>query len=157
MKMKYFYDTEFIDDSRTIDLISIGMICEDGREYYAVSTEFNRDNACLWVRENVIDKLQDSDPWKTRETIKHELIEFCDGELRPEFWTYYGAYDWVAMCQLFGTMMDLPLNWPKMTKDIKQLCDFVGNPPLLEQKGAIHHALNDARWVKDCYYYLIKR
>ncbi len=37
--MRYFYDTEFIDDGRTIELISIGVTAEDGREYYAVSTD----------------------------------------------------------------------------------------------------------------------
>lgn len=37
--MKYFFDTEFIEDGRTIDLVSIGIVCEDGREYYAVSAE----------------------------------------------------------------------------------------------------------------------
>jgi uncharacterized protein YjfI (DUF2170 family) len=40
--VKYFYDTEFIDNGRIIDLISIGVVAEDGREYYAISTEFNR-------------------------------------------------------------------------------------------------------------------
>ena len=30
--MRYFYDTEFIDDGRTIDLISIGVAAEDGRD-----------------------------------------------------------------------------------------------------------------------------
>ena len=25
--MKYFFDTEFIEDGRTIDLISIGIVC----------------------------------------------------------------------------------------------------------------------------------
>jgi hypothetical protein len=29
--MKYYYDTEFIEDGRTIDLISIGIVAEDGR------------------------------------------------------------------------------------------------------------------------------
>jgi hypothetical protein len=32
-----WYDTEFIEDGRTIDLISIGMVRDDGREYYAVN------------------------------------------------------------------------------------------------------------------------
>lgn len=43
--MRYFYDTEFIDDGRTIELISIGMVSEDGREYYAVSTAFDPQQA----------------------------------------------------------------------------------------------------------------
>jgi hypothetical protein len=38
--MKYFYDTEFIDDGHTINLISIGIVAEDGHEYYATSSEF---------------------------------------------------------------------------------------------------------------------
>jgi hypothetical protein len=29
--MKYFYGTEFIEDGKTIDLISIGIVAEDGR------------------------------------------------------------------------------------------------------------------------------
>ena len=55
--MKYFYDTEFIDDGRTIELISIGVAAEDGREYYAISTEFNPERAGRWVRAHVLPKL----------------------------------------------------------------------------------------------------
>ena len=40
--MRIFYDTEFLDDGKTIDLISIGMVAEDGRELYAVSSEFDQ-------------------------------------------------------------------------------------------------------------------
>ena len=35
---RYFYDTEFIEDGTTIDLVSIGVVDETGREFYAVST-----------------------------------------------------------------------------------------------------------------------
>ena len=35
--VKYFFDTEFYEDGKTIDLISIGIVAEDGREFYAVS------------------------------------------------------------------------------------------------------------------------
>lgn len=54
---KYFLDTEFIEDGKIIDLISIALVCEDGREYYAISTEFNPCNANDWVRENVLKHL----------------------------------------------------------------------------------------------------
>lgn len=37
--MKIWYDTEFLEDGKTIELISIGMVAEDGREYYAVNSE----------------------------------------------------------------------------------------------------------------------
>lgn len=65
--MKYFFDTEFIEGFKKplfdktrhfIDLISIGIVCEDGREYYAVSNEFNPGDADDWVRKNVIDKIE---------------------------------------------------------------------------------------------------
>lgn len=29
--MKFWFDTEFIEDGKTIDLLSIGVIAEDGR------------------------------------------------------------------------------------------------------------------------------
>lgn len=29
--MKYWLDTEFIEDGKTIDLVSIGIVSEDGR------------------------------------------------------------------------------------------------------------------------------
>src|SRR4029077_14764021 len=56
-RVRYFYDTEFIDNGRTIELISIGVAAEDGREYYAISTEFNPDRAGSWVRKHVLPKL----------------------------------------------------------------------------------------------------
>src|SRR5260221_9854917 len=50
------YDTEFIEDGpeRPIELISIGIVCEDGREYYAQSCEFNTRSANEWVQMNVL-------------------------------------------------------------------------------------------------------
>lgn len=57
--MKYFLDTEFLEGPQprkllgftigetkpTIDLISIALVAEDGREFYAVSKDFNLDAA----------------------------------------------------------------------------------------------------------------
>lgn len=64
---KYFIDTEFIEGfykplfgkkRHFIDLISIGIVCDDGREYYAISKEFNVSDADEWVKENVFDKIE---------------------------------------------------------------------------------------------------
>ena len=78
--MRYFYDTEFIDDGYTIELISIGVVAEDGREYYAVSTEFNPDRAGSWVRANVLPKLPPpaSQLWRSRAQIRDDLETFFD-------------------------------------------------------------------------------
>ena len=48
MTYRYFYDCEFIEDGRTIELVSIGVVDETGREFYAVSTEFDPSRAGPW-------------------------------------------------------------------------------------------------------------
>jgi len=173
--LKYFYDTEFIEDGKTIDLISVGVVCEDGREFYAESLEADLTKASEWVRENVIAHLwsrqpdkRDANAWfrdggkgglLSRANIMRELLVFCDPEQhgKPELWGYYADYDHVVLCQLFGTMMNLPDGWPMWTRDIKQLCDSLGDPKLPEQGKGEHHALADARWNKTAYEFLIER
>lgn len=205
----------------TIDLISIGIVSEDNREYYAISKDFNLDEAwnryewkdfpnihdnkklhqkVYWIRENVLypiwkhlysiyeidtfilspkayddfkQKLDEGfyDVGFTKKSLKRllhrygksnnkiseEIIEFCnygsayddlingtvvcwttDDEknieewnhlenvfpLNPiEFYGYYSAYDHVALCWLFGKMIDLPKGFPMYTIDLKQMLD----------------------------------
>lgn len=59
MTMKYYYDTEFLEDGRTINLISIGIVAEDGREYYAVNSEadWDRIRKNNWLMEHVVSSL----------------------------------------------------------------------------------------------------
>ncbi len=84
MTYRYFYDCEFIEDGRTVDLVSIGVVDEHGREFYAVSTEFDDSRAVPWVRRNVLDKLPSpGDPaWRSRERIRDDLYEFLVAPLR---------------------------------------------------------------------------
>ena len=90
----------------------------------------------------------------TRIEIRDEILKFVGNE-KPEFWAYYADYDWVVLCQLFGTMMDLPKGWPMYCRDIKQLCDDLGNPRLPKQHTEKHDSLNDAVWVKESYEFLM--
>lgn len=41
----------------SIQLISIGIVSEDGRKYYAVSRDYNFSDASQWVKDNVITKI----------------------------------------------------------------------------------------------------
>lgn len=158
--MKFFLDEEFIEDGRTIDLVSIGIVCEDGAELYFESSEFDEEKASDWVKENVLKHLTFQRPFRwTRKQIAGEVLHFVTdhtppGE-KPEFWGYYADYDWVCLCQLFGTMMDLPEGWPMYCRDIKQFCDSLGNPKLPEQGKGEHHALADARWNKLAWEFLL--
>lgn len=60
---RFFYDCEFLEDGRTIDLISIGIVTDDGREFYAVNRDFpwkRIARRCRWK------------PWAW--TVKHQWL-----------------------------------------------------------------------------------
>lgn len=184
--MKYFYDTEFLEDGKTIELISIGIVAEDGREYYAVSEEATtrafakRLRKHQWLMDNVVPTLPKAygdrrmhmpTSWlfdyasplvRSRAKIARQVTQFIlppspVGVKPPkvELWADYAAYDHVALCQLFGTMMDLPDGMPMWTHDLEQLWEDAGRPERPEQAEGQHNALEDARWNvklhKECF------
>jgi hypothetical protein len=152
--MKYFLDTEFIESGplHPLILLSIGIVADDGRELYAVNKEANLALANDWVRDNVLPHLGPHEKMLAV-TIARLVRDFVVDD-KPEFWGYYADYDWVVFCQLFGTMVHLPKGWPMYCRDIKQLCDSLGNPKLPAQDSHEHNALNDARWNKKAYEFL---
>ena len=158
--MKYFLDTEFIEGFHKplfgkkrhfIDLISIGIVAEDGREYHAISNEYWYYKADDWVKKNVIIPLYlntvhgdnrnryDAQNFhfaygKSNERIKIELLNFFSCWRDQHFWRapssetieiygYYADYDWVLICSLFGRMIDLPKGFPMYCRDLKQMLD----------------------------------
>jgi hypothetical protein len=104
------------------------------------------------VQENVLPFLGDTPP-QALSTIALMIRQFV-GEDKPQFWGYYADYDWVVFCQTFGAMIDLPKGWPMYCRDIKQLCDDLGNPELPKQGKGEHNALADARWNKVAHEFL---
>ena len=150
--MKYFVDTEFIEYPRTIDLISIGIVCEDGREFYAESWAVDWSKASGWVLDNVKTHLTGKNILDN-EDLKKAILDFI-GNDAPEFWGYYCDYDWVVFCWLFGTMMDLPKAFPMYCRDLKQLIDY--KQLTISQDESNHNALDDARWIKETYEKVIK-
>ncbi|QIQ62990.1 DnaQ-like DNA polymerase III subunit [Streptomyces phage Moab] len=171
VKMKYFYDTEFHEDGQTIDLISIGIVREDGRSYYAVSSEadYRRVHDNSWLMNNVMDSIpyvvekSNGHPYdtirpvgptvKSRRRIRDDIVKFV-GNDSPEFWAWYADYDHVALCQLFGKMIDLPHNFPMFTRDLRQHWEYRGCPPLPKQTEGKHNALDDARHNLIMYNYM---
>lgn len=176
--MKYFLDTEFIENGSTIDLISVGIVAEDGRELYLGNRNCDFNAADDWVKKNVLEPLgvefkgpdrnipvAPIDPkfWKAKAIIKSDVAEFLGAKIladanssvswylpaeapQPEIWADYGSYDWVALCQLFGKMIDLPQGFPMYINDIQQEAKRVGCPvdALPKQADGFHNALTDA-------------
>lgn len=157
--MRYWYDTEFLEDGRTIGLISIGIVAEDGREYYAVAkdADWPRINEDGWLRRNVLASLS-PDPnaheYKSRATIADEVRGFLLAEGPPELWADYGAYDHVVLCQLWGRMIDLPVGMPMYTNDIQHEAHRWNVVGLPRQVSGDHNALADARHCKVRWEYL---
>jgi hypothetical protein len=155
--MRFWFDTEFCEDGRTIELISIGVVSEDGRQYYRETTHAESvAGTTAWLRANVLPHLTAKfHERKPRDKIAEDLIAFMG--VKPEIWAYYADYDWVALCQLFGCMIDLPKGWPMYCRDVKQLADSLGNPKLPDQTSQEHHALADALWTREAWEFLTKR
>ena len=106
--MKFFIDTEFIErgSAYPISLVSIGIVADDGRAFYARSSEYDPGTASDWVKANVLPQVEGMMGLPLK-TIAAGVLNFVGTET-PEFWGYYCDYDWVVFCQMFGTMMDLP-------------------------------------------------
>lgn len=150
--MRIFFDTEFIDNGTTVDLVSIGLVREDGQEYYAEAAECDRDKGGEWVQANVIAHL--TGPVRPRKQIAEDLVEFCGRS--PEFWAYYATYDWLCLCQLYGRMLDVPAEWPNFVNDLQSIRYLNGihyQPPQLSTQ---HHALNDAKWNREFYDVIVR-
>lgn len=149
--MRYWLDTEFIEAPCSIDLISIGIVREDGAQFYAENADVEWTKASQWVLDNVRPHLHGHGV--SRDGIALGVRTFV-GDDKPEFWGYYADYDWVVFCWLFGAMIDLPKGWPKYCRDIKQWADRLGGPRLPKQASVEHNALADARWNREAWLFL---
>lgn len=159
-RINYFMDTEFIERPGLLIPVSIGMVCEDGRELHLVSNEFDPRLADVWVKKNVLAKLPPESAWKDIDTISRELERFInepiiankEAKLRPTFWAYFASYDWVCFCWLMkGRMIDLPKGWPHFCMDLKQSMAERGMQETYlpeKNKKVQHDALADAHWLK---------
>jgi len=184
--MIYYLDTEFlctehsgVDES--VELLSIGILREDGESLYRI-TQFDLSSAYLndWIRDNVLTTMF-SQPTngsykrykellasygKSREIIRNDITDFISREklvtqrnVDAQFIAYYGAYDWVLFCQLFGGLMNLPKGYAYHYIDLRALFDVVGvtkdqvkkNVP---QKTGKHNPLVDCEWNKEVHQYL---
>jgi hypothetical protein len=156
--VRYWFDTEFIDDCERLVLISIGVVAEDGRTYYAQSTAFEQAWVGDWVRDNVMPHL---DPpgapcWKSPARIAEDLRSFVCRR-GAEFWAYYASHDWVLLSRLFGGLGDRPPGWPLRCRDVAEWAALDPQAPRPPEPRPAHHALADAQWAKAFWETLAER
>ena len=168
---------EPLPGANAVQLISLGAVREDGAEFYAENFEFDWGNVPQdhWLWKNVKTHLSysgGSSDLREATTVVHgpariagEFYKFACPETYstnlktpsygppPEFWGYFCDYDWVVLCGLYGRMVDLPPEFPMFCLDLKQemhRLDLKRNA-LPAQNAQEHHALSDARWIRDAY------
>ena len=56
--MKIFFDTEFTGLHKNTELISIGLIAENGNTFYGEITNYDKSQVDNWIQENVINNLK---------------------------------------------------------------------------------------------------
>ena len=179
--MKIFFDTEFTGLYKDTELISIGLVDENGREFYGEITDFDKSKVDEWIKENVllntvefgdisildICDVVDSYYVGTKETITNHLKEWLKAYDNVELVSDVCHYDMVLFIDLFGTAFDLPQNVNASCHDINQDIARIYNLSeknafdysrelLLEShnisiSGQKHNSLYDARVIKSLY------
>lgn len=114
--MKIFFDTEFTGLHQYTTLISIGLVAEDEREFYAEFTDYDKAQIDNWLQENIIDKLtleplgKPNTPtiWPVnyfcgnKDRIRFELNKWLTQFGEIEFWSDCLSYDWVLLSELIA-------------------------------------------------------
>ncbi len=120
--MKYFFDTEFIEGFKkpikwlptigkfnkpyhSIQLISIGIVCEDGRTYYAISSEFNPDDASDWVKENVLYPIMRDNGYSKTLSNLHGYLEYGKQPIK-RIQKCFGGTNYQIACDIMAFTMD---------------------------------------------------
>lgn len=176
--MKVFYDAEFVERGPDIAIqpISFGFVAETGEELYLVNEEcLSKVMNHAWLSVNVAPSLPISNDqhgdghfitqWDPNHTdyehvislngLRQRVHEFLTQfDTSVELWAYYGAYDHVVLCQLFGAMKDLPPGIPMFTHELQQVIEQYPDVMVPNQTTVPHHALYDARWNRDTFNYL---
>ena len=133
--MNLYFDTEFTGLHKDTTLISIGIVAEDGRKFYAEFTDYDREQCDDWIKENVIANLLYNASAKVYERPRDEMDCYVKDKkdlvsvaLRDwlsqfnsvQFVSDVCHYDFVLLVDIFGSAWDLPRNVSPVCHDISQ-------------------------------------
>lgn len=158
---KVFFDTEFTGLEKSSELISIGLISDCGKEFYAEVSDYDKSlvEGNQWIKENVIANLKGGDFEMTKEQLKAALTEWFDQFDKIEAWADVNQYDWVMFCDIFGSAFEIPGHIYYIPFDLVGLFrekgidtdinreEFSG----IKKDAEKHNALWDAKVCRACY------
>jgi hypothetical protein len=143
-KPRYFLDTEFTDFDSP-QLISLAIVGEDGREFYAEVSDFAREQCSDFVRAAVLPQLG-MPPGRAmpRSQVKDELLAWLHAiPVKPKPLL---CYDYEGDFTLLVQLLDGPLpdSW-KAENIWRRINDLERERFFMNTGLADHHALHDAR------------
>ena len=130
--MKVFFDTEFTGLHKDTTLISIGLVDENDRTFYAEFSDFNIFQCDEWIHENVIKHLKlgkyehyglnvnNTEVYGSKEFIKEKLSDWLSQYDEVELVSDCCHYDMVLFIDIFGGAFDIPANVNPVCHDINQ-------------------------------------
>jgi len=142
-KVRYFLDTEFTD-FQSSQLISLAIVGEDGREFYAECSNFNLALCSDFVRDAVLPHLGvvPGRAMPSADVRKQLQAWLAAVPLKPKPALCYDyERDLTLVERLLGTA--LPRGW--QVEDVGKRIDAACRNAYLDQRGVRHHALHDAR------------
>jgi hypothetical protein len=179
--MKVFFDTEFTGLHKDTSLISLGLVDENGRTFYAEFLGYNSNQVDDWIQKNVINNLKYktcidnwcNEDWEHLECvgytyyIKTLLANWLSKYESVELVSDVCHYDMVLFIDIFGGAFDLPENVSPACHDINQ--DIARYFNISEREafdksreeiadaiqGDKHNALYDAFVIRNIYQKLI--
>jgi 3' exoribonuclease, RNase T-like len=167
--MKIFLDTEFTGLHQKTSLLSIGIISDDHRTFYAELTDYHQEEINDWLRANVLAHFRfgetncEGTDWYVHgdsaivgTQLRQWFSVYDKGEV--QVWADVLAYDWVLFCELFGGAMQLPEQVYYLPFDVATLLLAKGIDPDIHRETFVqlpdaqkHNALWDARVTKAVY------
>ena len=179
--MNIYFDTEFTGLYKDTELISIGLISEDGKEFYAEIKGIDKKINDEWIKDNVLKNtisygnaqlteivLDEKDfCYGTKEQVKECLQEWLSQFENINLVSDVAHYDMVLFIDLFGNAFDIPDNVCPACYDINQdIMQFLNidlqeafdlnredflNQYKIEITGQKHNSLYDAKAIKAIY------
>lgn len=159
---KLFLDTEFTGLHKKTTLISLGIVSECGKSFYAEFTDYDTSQVNDWIRDNVISGLRLTEPsfhfWTNRlhgsnllccgDTyfVRTELQLFLAHFEQIEIWSDCLAYDWVLFNDIFGHAFNIPKNINYIPLDICTLFKERGLDPDTSREDFIININESYSW-----------
>lgn len=153
-----FFDSEFTSlNPYEGEILSIGMVKENGDEFY-IELECDAEPSD-WVKENILQTLTGEKV--SRQEAKRRIVDFVGAD-EPIMVAYVNQYDTIYFYKLFDGP-ETPFYW--MPIDLASILfaegydpeDCVGSGSIYKDLGIdienyqAHHALDDAKLVRETY------